>query len=177
MFRKRVLNAIRKVISTERVEETSDEVKTLLQELLEMLADLSYYSSDFEPLFLEDTNAYYKNEASKQFNILAPPYYINYAQKCLDDESSSKMSYLTPDTKKKSTEVIVKQLVLVHTQKLIDVGFDAMMEADMTDPLSSMYGMLRPYSELTLLRTAFEKYVKVSITYGNMESYTMKTQK
>jgi hypothetical protein len=57
------------------------------------------------------------------------------------------------------------------------MGFDAMMEADMTDPLSSMYGMLRPYSELTLLRTAFEKYVKVSITYGNMESYTMKTQK
>ncbi|KAI8885479.1 Cullin-domain-containing protein, partial [Backusella circina FSU 941] len=160
VFRKKVLTALRTLISNDRLTEITNDSKSLLQELLEMMSDLSYYYSDFEPLFLEDTKVYYKSEGAKQFNLLSPPYYINYAQKCLNDESSSRKSYLASDTKKKSGEVIVKQLILTHTQKLINMGFDAMMEADMTEPLASLYAMLRPYSELTLLRTAFEKYVK-----------------
>lgn len=133
----------------------------LIQSILQMLIELSYYSSEFESKFLTNTNAYYMTESDLLINQLETPYYIQHAYQRRSQEMNDRIKlYLDVHTKQALANVVTNQLIYSKTELIIKKGFDEMMQKNLLKPLKIFYELLGTNPKMSLLRHAFGEYIK-----------------
>ncbi|KAI8636445.1 Cullin family-domain-containing protein [Parasitella parasitica] len=133
----------------------------LLQDILRMLTEQSYYKSEFEPRFLESTNLYYREEANRRIGYGTIPDYIHHAAGRRTQEAEERIkNYLNADTKQALISAVVDKLVYAKTEVIIEKGFHEMMDRDMYEPLKVFYELLYQSPKINILRSAFGEYLK-----------------
>lgn len=154
---------ISEVIHQIKIERDGSKINIrLIQDILRMLTEQSYYKSEFEPRFLESTRLYYKEEANRRISYGTIPEYIHHAAGRRTQESEERVkNYLSMDTKQALIAVVVDKLVYAKTETIIQKGFDTMMENDMYEPLKIFYELLQQSPKMSLLRTAFGEFLRV----------------
>lgn len=162
-FRKVIVAEVLVLIKADRndSENKAENIK-LIQAVLQMLIELSFYSIDFEPRFLINTTNYYKEESNKLVNELTVPDYIQHCYKRILEESNDRIkNYLDIHTKQALANVVTNQLVYTKTEIIIKKGFDDMMTNSLEESLSILYDLLKSNStKLNLLKIAFGEYIK-----------------
>lgn len=158
-FRSIVVAEVLNLIKLDRDNEAVD-IK-LIQSTLQMLIELSFYTLDFEPRFLSNTEKYYNAESNTLINTLSIPNYIEHAHKRRSEESNDRIqNYLDIHTKQSLTNVVTHQLIHSKADIIIKKGFEEMMENTMLDSLRIFYALLSSHSKISLLRVAFGEYIK-----------------
>ncbi|KAI9486249.1 MAG: Cullin family-domain-containing protein [Benjaminiella poitrasii] len=133
----------------------------LIHDILQIMIELSYYSTDFENRFLTSTNNYYKEEANHHINTLPVPDYIQHASMRLQQESNERIkNYLDSRTKRGLTHAVTNQLIYKKASKIIEKGFNYILDNNLIEPLKIFYELLGQSEEMGLLRTAFAEYIK-----------------
>ena len=158
-FRGVIVAQVLTLIKMDRNHEQVD-VK-LIQSTMQMMVELSFYSIDFEPRFLDATERYYNAESERLIYSLSIPDYITHAAKRRQEESNDRIkNYLEIHTKQSLTQVVTHQLIYSKAEMIITKGFDQMMETPSQEPLGIFYQLLSANPKITLLRTAFGEYIK-----------------
>lgn len=135
---------------------------TLIKDVLQMLLELAFYNSDFEPKFIQSTSQYYKEESNRLIqNMTAPDYIQHVAQRCQEESENKIKRYLDKHTKQPLTSTVIHQLIYSKTDVVIKKGFDSMMDQQQYEPLKMFYQLLENSLSLNLLRDAFGHYIKV----------------
>ncbi|KAI8982642.1 Cullin family-domain-containing protein [Pilobolus umbonatus] len=155
---------IQDVIQLIELYRTSGDVDTqLIRTILHILMELSYYTQDFEPSFLQTTADHYRRSAATWIQSKSPSDYIVYAyEKRKHETEDCVRMYLNPKTKAPLLHVISKELFYDQVEVLLSLGFDTMMRAKETEPLKKLFDVLVHSPKLVLLRHYFGDYVKVS---------------
>ncbi|KAI7897480.1 cullin 4 [Cokeromyces recurvatus] len=158
-FRNVVVAEVLQLIKLDRDSKIVD-VK-LIHDILQIMIELSYYSSDFENRFLTSTNNYYKEEANELINALSVSDYIQHASIRLQEESQDRIqNYLDNRTKRSLTHAVVDQLIYKKASKIIEKGFNSILDNNLVEPLKLFYELLGQSEEMNLLRKAFADYIK-----------------
>ncbi|CEP10928.1 hypothetical protein [Parasitella parasitica] len=133
----------------------------LVQDILRMLTEQSYYKTEFEPRFLESTSLYYREEANRRINYGTIAEYIHHAAGRRTQEAEERIkNYLNADTKQALISAVVEKLVYAKTEIIVEKGFHDMMDKDMYEPLKIFYELLYQSPKMNILRSAFGKYLK-----------------
>jgi cullin-4 len=160
-FRNIIVAEVLDLIKLDRDNQQNVDIQ-LIQAILQMLIELSFYSTDFEPKFILSTNTYYKDESNQLIGELSVPNYIQHAYKRRFEESNDRIkNYLDLHTKQSLTNVVTNQLIYSKTEIIIKKGFDEMMTNNMEEPLKILYELLSTNAtKINLLRIAFGEYIK-----------------
>lgn len=136
--------------------------RKLIQSIINMMIELSYYTTYFEPKFLATTNVYYRKESQHLIQTLSIPEYIQHANKRREQELEERLpTYLDMRTKRQLDQTITRHLIYSKTETIVKKGFSDMMDNQSLQPLKILYDLL-PESQLDILKHAFGEYVKVT---------------
>ncbi|GAA5805708.1 hypothetical protein HPULCUR_011232 [Helicostylum pulchrum] len=159
-FRNVVVAEVLNLIKLDRDSNQDVDIK-LIQSILQMLIELSYYTSEFETKFLSSTNTYYAEESNTLINKLDTPSYIQHVYQRRSQEINDRIKlYLDVHTKQALANVVTNQLVYSKTELIIKKGFDQMMQDNQMKPLKIFYDLLVSNPKISLLRHAFGEYIK-----------------
>ncbi|KAI7869527.1 cullin 4, partial [Spinellus fusiger] len=163
------------LIESERDKETVD--RALIKSLLNMMVDLSVYSTNFEPRFLEETTLYYQKESETLMKNNTIQAYIYHANKRRDEEQFDRVeAYLDASSKTPLLEVVTYQLFHRRIEEILSKGFDQIMDSaqlidakeeaenilreEARDQLKILYTTFTPEKGHLQLRQAFGEYIK-----------------
>jgi len=129
-------------------------------------ATANVYERDFEAIFLDTTQEFYRNESSSYLSQNTAPDYVRKAQQRLAEEHSRAQRYLAPTTEAPLTNIVEMELVQKHAKTLVDMeqtGFLALLKDSehKMDELRNMYDLfVRVPTTLDYLREALASIVK-----------------
>eukprot|EP00475_Leptophrys_vorax_P033265 TRINITY_DN5205_c0_g1_i1.p1 TRINITY_DN5205_c0_g1~~TRINITY_DN5205_c0_g1_i1.p1 ORF type:complete len:805 (-),score=215.21 TRINITY_DN5205_c0_g1_i1:777-3068(-) len=146
------------LIENERKGESVD--RSMLKTLIKMFSALRI-PDHFETPLLETSRKFYEVEGTTLLvNILSVPEYLVHVARRLQQEEDRVKSYMSENTLSPLILVVETELIKMHSSKIIDTGFDGMLESYKMDDLSRMYSLLSRVRCLSELKKAFGLYVK-----------------
>ncbi|KAI9245959.1 Cullin family-domain-containing protein [Sporodiniella umbellata] len=161
-FRKGIVNKVLGLIEQDRDGREVDD--RLVKDVLYMLKELSFYTSDFEAAFLEQTTVYYQREAQKAITQMNMWDYIHHVFQRQNEEIGERMlRFLNSQTKQPLLNVVSEELVFQKVDTILHQGFTEMMLQKMHKALSVLYCLLESNEKIQQLRNVFGDYIK---TYG-----------
>ncbi|OMP04460.1 hypothetical protein COLO4_09584 [Corchorus olitorius] len=140
----KVTKAVISLINEEREGKQIDRalmVKDVLGIFVEMGMD--YYKEDFETELIKDSGDYYSSKASSWINEEdSCPDYLIKVEECLNKEKERVTHYLNSSTETKLIEKVQHELLVVHSNQLLENENSGSFKAD------DLSRMLRLYSEI-----------------------------
>eukprot|EP01104_Vermistella_antarctica_P009983 TRINITY_DN2631_c0_g1_i2.p1 TRINITY_DN2631_c0_g1~~TRINITY_DN2631_c0_g1_i2.p1 ORF type:complete len:553 (+),score=165.07 TRINITY_DN2631_c0_g1_i2:809-2467(+) len=134
--------------------------RVLLKNLLNMLVSLQVYTSLFELDFLTETKSFYERKAKAYLEDTEVSQYLKYADDRLQEENDRVLHYLWPSTKKPLVACVEKQLLEIHVDRILEKGFDLLMNDNRQADLARMYSLFSLVDLLNPLKVSFTAYIK-----------------
>ncbi|KAI3882540.1 hypothetical protein MKX03_023320 [Papaver bracteatum] len=128
-----------------------------------MYVDLgsSVYQDYFEKPFLEVSADFYSVESQQFIESCECGNYLERADRRLDEEMERASKYLATVTKMKIINVVEKEMVANHMQRLVDKGLVNMLVDDKFEDLRRMYSLFGRVSEgLPMIRDVMGCHVR-----------------
>lgn len=133
--------------------------KGLMKNTLTMLVDLgiqthAVYNEDFEKAFLEETFAFYREEAQRFIAENTCPVFLFKAEARIQQERARVADYLSSTTGKRLNQIVEQHLICTHAQTLVEMsnsGLVAMLRDNKVDDLNRMYRLFAGPGKLDLL--------------------------
>ncbi|EGG20477.1 cullin [Cavenderia fasciculata] len=146
-------------IEKERNGETID--KDLLHHLIQMLLSLQIYES-FEKELLSETSMFYYKESNHLINEYETPEYLKHVNNRIAEENTRSLRYIDPSTKRAIIQVVEKQMLEQHLDRLLQKGFNQMVEMDKIEDLELLYSLFTRVNGLSKLKSAWGQYIKTA---------------
>ncbi|KAG0150085.1 hypothetical protein CROQUDRAFT_652767 [Cronartium quercuum f. sp. fusiforme G11] len=171
-----LINAIITLITSERLGDTIN--TSVLRSATEMMSDLmnhsidiikrvddkdggygggpvgeSIYASDFEPLFLAESRAFYRNESNRLLNDCDASEYLKKVERRLVEEEMRSQAYLHVPTEQALSSILDEELLQKHISGILhhpSGGLTMMIEHDAKDDLRRLYTLLMRLEETGL---------------------------
>ena len=154
-------NSLLRQLFTKKKNRNGDTVdRSLLKEICRMFISLQLYHQVFEKQFLDSTNNFYREEANNWLREAEVSEYLKHIEKRLNEESDRVLQYLDFSTKKQLISVCEQQLLQSHLDKIIEKGFDQLIQNDKKEDLRRMFNLFNRISALQSLRLAWVDYIK-----------------
>lgn len=163
-IRTRLQATLLELVQRERTGEVIN--RGLMRNVTKMLADLGYvvYQEDFEKPFIEVSADFYRGESQQFIDCCDCGEYLKKAEKRLNEEIERVSHYLDSKTEVKITNVVEKEMVESHMQRLVHMensGLVNMLVDDRYDDLGRMYSLFRRVSTgLTLVRDVMTSHIR-----------------
>ncbi|CBQ68511.1 related to Cullin-3 [Sporisorium reilianum SRZ2] len=129
--------------------------RSLVKSNVDMLSDLtqhkpgtpfnqdpSVYSTDFEPVFLQTSAAFYSAEADRWLDAGDAAKYLAHVARRLQQEADRVSVYLKPETHKPLQQLLEKNFLAKHQSTIINMpgsGLVAMLDEDRKHDLARLY--------------------------------------
>jgi cullin 3 len=129
-------------------------------------ATANVYERDFEAIFLDTTQEFYRNESSSYLSQNTAPDYVRKAQARLAEEHARAQRYLAPTTEAPLINIVEMELVQKHAKTLVEMeqtGFMALLKdsENKMNELRNMYDLfVRVPTTVDFLREALASIVK-----------------
>lgn len=141
--------------------------KDLMMKIIELLQQLKIYKECFEDPFLNTSRQYYSSYGQDLMNsaTLSVPVYLLEVERCLEFEARLADHLFTnaAHTKSELVKEVERQLISLHVNKLLDVGFEELMREHQKEYLSLLYRLFSKVDAFDPLKSHFAEYVK---TFG-----------
>ncbi|TFK28108.1 Cullin-domain-containing protein [Coprinopsis marcescibilis] len=125
---------------------------------------VTVYKKELEPLFLSESERFYKDESQKLLDSCGAPEYLQRVEARFDAEDSRIHHYLSPQTLAAITRIIGETLLTPNLTTVIskDSGLDVMINLNALDDLSRLYRLsIRvPTGVPTLKRALHDSAIK-----------------
>lgn len=163
-IRTRLQSTLLELVQRERSGEVIN--RGLMRNVTKMLADLGYvvYQEDFEKPFIEVSAVFYRGESQQFIDCCDCGEYLKKAEKRLNEEIERVSHYLDSKTEVKITNVVEKEMVESHMQRLVHMensGLVSMLVNDRYDDLGRMYSLFRRVSTgLALVRDVMTSHIR-----------------
>ncbi|KAI7880208.1 Cullin-domain-containing protein [Lichtheimia hyalospora FSU 10163] len=162
-IREPVIDGLIDMIEKERNGQSVD--RKLLYCLTSMLSKLDMYTSHFEPALLHSTRNYYREEASRLLEQLTTTEFLIHVNTRIDQECTDRLKgYLDERSKIPLMDIMTMEMIHENIDRLLDKGFDAMMDHSEKKSLHIFYtavsGKHRLSEDFGKLRSAFGNYIK-----------------
>ncbi|KAL8124509.1 cullin-3A-like [Apium graveolens] len=163
-IRTRLQSTLLELVQRERTGEVIN--RGLMRNVTKMLADLGYvvYQEDFEKPFIEVSGNFYRGESQQFIACCDCGEYLKKAEKRLNEEIERVSHYLDSKTEVKITNVVEKEMIESHVQRLVHMensGLVNMLVDDRFDDLGRMYSLFRRVSTgLTLVRDVMTSHIR-----------------
>ncbi|GKV08719.1 hypothetical protein SLEP1_g20313 [Rubroshorea leprosula] len=160
----RLLDTLLELIQGERSGEVIN--RGLMRNITKMLMDLgsSVYQDDFEKQFLESSADFYRLESQEFIESCDCGEYLKKAERRLNEEIERVSHYLDAKSEAKITNVVEKELIESHMQRLVHMensGLVNMIVGDKYEDLGRMYSLFRRVaSGLVLIRDVMTSYIR-----------------
>ncbi|KAJ6852202.1 cullin-3A-like [Iris pallida] len=120
----------------------------LMRNITKMLMDLgsSVYEEDFEKPFLGISASFYSGESQQFIECCDCGDYLKKAERRLTEETERVSHYLDAKTEAKITQVVEKEMIANHMQRLVHMensGLVNMLVDDKYDDLARIYNLFR----------------------------------
>mmetsp|Transcript_41719 Transcript_41719/g.117933 ORF Transcript_41719/g.117933 Transcript_41719/m.117933 type:complete len:751 (-) Transcript_41719:296-2548(-) len=125
------------------------------------------YKTDFEPLLLSTTSAYYRAKVTGWLAECSCPRFLEEVKRRLDDESRRLDRYLHRSSEQELRVVVQRELILSTAKQLVemDTGCQAMFRNQRYDELTLMYKLFRHEpSMLPHMTSVMEPYIQERCT-------------
>lgn len=163
-IRTRLQSTLLELVQRERTGEVIN--RGLMRNVTKMLADLGYvvYQEDFEKPFIEVSADFYRGESQQFIDCCDCGEYLKKAEKRLNEEIERVSHYLDSKTEVKITNVVEKEMIESHMQRLVHMensGLVNMLVDDRYDDLGRMYSLFRRVSTgLALVRDVMTSHIR-----------------
>ncbi|KAK6919840.1 Cullin protein, neddylation domain [Dillenia turbinata] len=142
----RLLSTLLDLVQRERTGEVIN--RGLMRNIIKMLMDLgsSVYQDDFEKHFLELSADFYRAESQQFIECCDCGDYLKKAERRLNEEMERVSHYLDPKSEVKITNVVEKEMIANHMQRLVHMensGLVNMLLDDKYEDLGRMYTLFR----------------------------------
>lgn len=160
----RLQSTLLELVQRERTGEVIN--RGLMRNVTKMLADLGYivYQEDFEKPFIEVSADFYRGESQQFIDCCDCGEYLKKAEKRLNEEIERVSHYLDSKTEAKITNVVEKEMIESHMQRLVHMensGLVNMLVDDRYDDLGRMYSLFRRVSTgLALVRDVMTSHIR-----------------
>lgn len=154
----RLVEGLLQLVMRERQGEAVE--RRLLASLLRMLLDVSLYEEFFQRPFLQQTEAFYREEGDRLLAELSVPDYLLHCESRLSQEYERVTQYLDVSTRKALVTAVERQLVARHVAALLDKGLALLMDAQRVADLARLYALTARVAATEALRAAFKDYVR-----------------
>jgi len=154
----RLINCILDLIRDERQNEVDH--RQDLRELVRMTIELDLYKENCEPVFLEATKSYYKEQSDKIVDSIAVAEYLVYSENKIKEERERIMYYMHPSTLKPGISVLQEVLIKNNAERLLKGGFKQLMDFDRINDLSRMYRLFSDIGDDEMIVNAHRLYVQ-----------------
>lgn len=162
IIRPKVLSGVVTLIDSDRKRQLNEKDSTLLRQSIDVLHQLSIYTSDFEPPFQTATEAYFRlwRDTESHKDDLG-----EYANACTDllARELTRCDLLTLDrsTRHQISDLFDTVLVSEEVETLTnDDSLQDLLEADKYDELDRVYTLLQRKGHGDLVATSFSKYIE-----------------
>ncbi|KAG8906798.1 Cullin-3 [Tulasnella sp. 403] len=139
------------------------EVLMELQDRKDLRATETVYQKDFEPLFLRDSEVFYKSEGERLLESCDAAEYLRRVEERFNSERSRTQYYLSSHTEGPLISILEANLLTPHLQEVISMpssGLDAMVDADKVDDLARMFRLfITVPTGLPVLRKALRESI------------------
>ncbi|KAJ6801009.1 cullin-3A-like [Iris pallida] len=140
----RLVTTLLELIHRERTGEVIN--RGLMRNITKMLKDLgsSVYEEDFEKPFLDISASFYSGESQQFIECCDCGDYLKKAERRLNEEMERVTHYLDAKTEAKITQVVEKEMIANHMQRLVHMdnsGLVNMLVDDNYDDLARMYNL------------------------------------
>jgi len=137
---------------------------SLLRSVLEMLAHLEIYTTNFEGRFLEDTRRFFESEGTRLAGSMPVPQYLQHVSKRLNTEKRRVESYLVEGTRPHLARAVEQTLITPHVDKLVRTGVSILVQGNSKQDLALMYQLFSRVDALPKLKAAFLRHIKIAGT-------------
>ncbi|KAG9015626.1 Cullin-3 [Tulasnella sp. 427] len=124
---------------------------------------VSVYEKDFEPVFLSDSETFYKAEATRLLDTCNAKEYLKKVEERFKSETSRTQYYLSSKSETPLIAILEKYLLIPHLQTIIHMqssGLDAMIDGDNYEDLGRLYRLFTRVSQgLPTLQKALRESV------------------
>ncbi|KAJ6841075.1 cullin-3A-like [Iris pallida] len=140
----RLVTTLLELIHRERTGEVIN--RGLMRNITKMLKDLgsSVYEEDFEKPFLDISASFYSGESQQFIECCDCGDYLKKAERRLNEEMERVTHYLDAKTEAKITQVVEKEMIANHMQRLVHMdnsGLVNMLVDDKYDDLARIYNL------------------------------------
>jgi len=149
------------LVERERSGEVVD--RGLLKTLVRMLSALGLYRASFEGPFLRATREFYEAEGARQVEESDAAHFLRHAERRLQEEQDRVMLYLDASSRRALVGEVEDTLIRMHSQALLDKGFQALMAGDRVEDLHRMYRLFSRVGAVQALRGATAGYVVATV--------------
>ncbi|OVA13346.1 Cullin [Macleaya cordata] len=160
----RLLNTLLELVQRERTGEVIN--RGLMRNIIKMLMDLgsSVYQEDFEKPFLEVSANFYSVESQQFIECCDCGDYLKKAERRLNEEMERVSHYLDTRTETKITNVVEKEMIANHMQRLVHMensGLVNMLVDDKYEDLGRMYSLFRRVPDgLSTIRDVMTSHIR-----------------
>lgn len=157
----KILNGACGLIKIDRKDNNQRVDSTLLRQAINFFHSLGTYKNEFEPRFIEDSEAYFKSWASKERQGRNLASYIDISYGLIERELDRCDAFgLDRGTRQKLSDLLDKSLVIQQEEVLLNQedALGLFRKNDQT-ALKKLYYLLQRVNLGTKLRPAFESYI------------------
>ncbi|KAH6913074.1 ubiquitin ligase SCF complex subunit Cullin, partial [Coprinopsis sp. MPI-PUGE-AT-0042] len=100
------------------------------------------YKQELEPVFLKESERFYKQESKTLLETCGAPEYLKRVQARFDSEDSRIHHYLSPQTQSALTQILLDTLLTPHLTAVLSMpnsGLEVMIDANKIEDLSRLY--------------------------------------
>ncbi|KAJ6840012.1 cullin-3A-like [Iris pallida] len=162
----RLVATLLELIHRERTGEVIN--RGLMRNITKMLMDLgsSVYQEDFEQPFLDVSASFYSGESQLFIECCDCGDYLKKAERRLNEEMERVTHYLDAKTEAKITQVVEKEMIASHMQRLVHMensGLVNMLMDDKYEDLARMYNLFRRVPDgLSTIRNVMTSHLRES---------------
>lgn len=157
----KILNGACGLIKIDRKDNNQQVDSTLLRQAINFFHSLGTYKNEFEPRFIEDSEAYFKSWADKERLGRDLASYVDISYSLIERElSRCDIFGLDRGTRQKLSDLLDKSLVRQQEGVLLDKeAVLGLFRSNNQTALKKLYSLLQRVNLGTSLRPAFESYI------------------
>ena len=161
-IRHAVLHGTTELVDKDRDEQSAGKNDELLQDAVEVLHDLNVYPTDFQPVFIESSEQYYRNwRGAQPGNEELARYATNCSTLLAVEMKRCEVVNLTQETEDAFSQLFDKIFVEEQHDLLTNEDFVmGMLEGNMTEELEQTFSLLQRKGLGDQLAPVFTKYVE-----------------
>lgn len=156
--KRKLVSGLLELIERERRGETIN--RSLMRSLLRMFVQLKIYAETFEGEFLVATGNFYREEGDRYMAETAVAKYLLHVETRLQEETNRAVAYLDDATARPLIAVLEHELLVRHTDGMLDKGLDDLLTGTRIEDLQRMYRLLGRADGLEVLGSRFADHAK-----------------
>jgi cullin-4 len=143
-----------------KARQTSSSPLSLIVSITSMFRTLHLYESHFEHRFLQETRAYYHQQSHALLARESIDSYMLHCSQLLKSEQQLGSEFLALGTMTKLNHSVRDELLAVHSQAILERGFDAMMNSGNEESLRLLFQLFDGIGKLEEVRNKFKDYLR-----------------